>query len=48
MVVPKGFAIDGWNMIEGHIYANIRLTKWTIFKLKIKAYFNLLRRNHAR
>lgn len=41
--LPRGYQLNGWNDIDGHIYANISLTKWAVFKLKIKAYLNVLR-----
>lgn len=37
MEYPKGFVFNGWNMIDGRIYANMRLTKWSVIKLEIKA-----------
>lgn len=41
--LPKGFIFDRWVETDGHIYANIKLTKWAVFKLKLKAYFNVIK-----
>ena len=41
--LPRGYNFKGWEKKDGKLYAKISLTKWVVFKLKLKAYFNVIK-----